>query len=221
MRDVRGLFGPAHTHRAGRGSPFGPLTDSKSEHLADAARLPAPGECADLQLVPGRETSHALLAMQKVEGSNPLSRFREGLHLQVFFVRPAGWCVCVAGYPLGTRGAAAARVLRKHLVAGTCRRLEPLTFFRAAARSGSDFSVARQRVAGEGATATGVAVEAGCTRFSRNACQWTGAKMSAKPKAPARRAGSVGVQLGSTDRKDSGSASMMPTNTSPTIRPPT
>jgi hypothetical protein len=27
-----------------------------------------------------------LLAMQKVEGSNPFSRFREGLHLQVFFV---------------------------------------------------------------------------------------------------------------------------------------
>jgi hypothetical protein len=25
-----------------------------------------------------------MLAMQKVEGSNPFSRFREGLHLQVF-----------------------------------------------------------------------------------------------------------------------------------------
>ena len=45
--------------------------------------------------------------------------------------------------------------------------------------------------------------------------------MSAKTKAPARRAGNVGVQSGSTDRKDSGSASMMPTSTSPTIRPPT
>jgi hypothetical protein len=31
-----------------------------------------------------------LLAMQKVEGSNPFSRFRKGLHLQVFFVRLAG-----------------------------------------------------------------------------------------------------------------------------------
>jgi hypothetical protein len=30
---------------------------------------------------------HVLLAMQKVEGSNPFSRFREGVHLQVFFVR--------------------------------------------------------------------------------------------------------------------------------------
>jgi hypothetical protein len=31
-----------------------------------------------------------LLAMQKVEGSNPFSRFGKGLHLQAFFVR--GWC---------------------------------------------------------------------------------------------------------------------------------
>ena len=31
--------------------------------------------------------------MQKVEGSNPFSRSREGLHLQVFFVGAAGWCV--------------------------------------------------------------------------------------------------------------------------------
>src|SRR5215204_5806135 len=34
---------------------------------------------------------HVLLAMQKVEGSNPFSRFAEGLHLQVFFwAQPAG-----------------------------------------------------------------------------------------------------------------------------------
>ena len=45
--------------------------------------------------------------------------------------------------------------------------------------------------------------------------------MSARPKAPARLAGSVGDQPGSTDRNDSGSPSMMPTRTSPTIRPPT
>jgi hypothetical protein len=31
-----------------------------------------------------------LLAMQKVEGSSPFSRFRKGLHLQVFFVRAVG-----------------------------------------------------------------------------------------------------------------------------------
>jgi hypothetical protein len=35
--------------------------------------------------------------MQKVEGSNPFSRFRKGLHLQVFFVGAVGLCVCVAG----------------------------------------------------------------------------------------------------------------------------
>ena len=30
---------------------------------------------------------HVLLAMQKVEGSNPFSRFRKGLYLQVFSLR--------------------------------------------------------------------------------------------------------------------------------------
>jgi hypothetical protein len=35
-------------------------------------------------------TPLALLAMQKVEGSNPFSRSREGLHLQVFFVLAVG-----------------------------------------------------------------------------------------------------------------------------------
>jgi hypothetical protein len=34
--------------------------------------------------------------MQKVEGSNPFSRFQEGVHLQVFFVRAVGLCVCFA-----------------------------------------------------------------------------------------------------------------------------
>jgi hypothetical protein len=33
--------------------------------------------------------------MQKVEGSNPFSRFEEGLHFQVVFVRAVGWCVCI------------------------------------------------------------------------------------------------------------------------------
>jgi hypothetical protein len=44
----------------------------------------------------GRE-AQVLLAMQKVEGSNPFSRFREGLQLQVFFASSVGLCVCVAG----------------------------------------------------------------------------------------------------------------------------
>ncbi len=35
--------------------------------------------------------------MQKVEGSNPFSRFRKGLNLQVFFVGAVGWWVCVDG----------------------------------------------------------------------------------------------------------------------------
>jgi hypothetical protein len=49
-----------------------------------------------------RET-HLLLAMQKVEGSNPFSRFRKGLHLQAFFLGAVGWCVCITGHPMGTR----------------------------------------------------------------------------------------------------------------------
>jgi hypothetical protein len=35
--------------------------------------------------------------MQTVVGSNPISRFAEGMHLQVFFVSSVGLCVCVAG----------------------------------------------------------------------------------------------------------------------------
>jgi hypothetical protein len=33
--------------------------------------------------------------MQKVEGSNPFSRFGKGLHLQVFFDGTVRSCVCV------------------------------------------------------------------------------------------------------------------------------
>jgi hypothetical protein len=43
-----------------------------------------------------RET-YVLLAMQKVVGSNPISRFAKGLYLQAFFVDAVGWCVCVGG----------------------------------------------------------------------------------------------------------------------------
>ena len=39
---------------------------------------------------------HVLLAMQKVEGSTPFSRFVEGLHLQAFFMDAVGLCVCFA-----------------------------------------------------------------------------------------------------------------------------
>jgi hypothetical protein len=36
--------------------------------------------------------------MQKVVGSNPISRFSKGMHLQVFLVRAVGLYVCVAGH---------------------------------------------------------------------------------------------------------------------------
>jgi hypothetical protein len=35
--------------------------------------------------------------MQKVVGSNPISRLRKGLRLQVFCVVAVGLCVCLAG----------------------------------------------------------------------------------------------------------------------------
>jgi hypothetical protein len=35
--------------------------------------------------------------MQKVEGSNPFSRFEKGRHLQVFFEPAVGWCVAPPG----------------------------------------------------------------------------------------------------------------------------
>jgi hypothetical protein len=43
--------------------------------------------------VPSGTALHVLLAMQKVEGSNPFSCFRKGLRLQVFFVGAVAWCV--------------------------------------------------------------------------------------------------------------------------------
>jgi hypothetical protein len=42
--------------------------------------------------------------MQKVEGSNPFSRFKKGLHLQDFFVETVGLCVCFAPDRNRTRG---------------------------------------------------------------------------------------------------------------------
>jgi hypothetical protein len=39
--------------------------------------------------------SDELLAMQKVEGSNPFSRFEKDLYLQAFFVCAVGLSVCV------------------------------------------------------------------------------------------------------------------------------
>jgi hypothetical protein len=50
------------------------------------------------------QETHVLLAMQKVEGSNPFSRFREDVPVQVFFVAAVGWCVCVEPDRNRTRG---------------------------------------------------------------------------------------------------------------------
>jgi hypothetical protein len=50
----------------------------------------------------------ALFAMQKVEGSNSFSRSQKGAHFAGLFMRAVGWCVCLAGCPLGTGGELAA-----------------------------------------------------------------------------------------------------------------
>jgi hypothetical protein len=55
----------------------------------------------------------ALLAMQKVEGSNPFSRFRKHLHLQVLFVGAVGWCGCVVPDRNRTRGHSARHLARR------------------------------------------------------------------------------------------------------------
>jgi hypothetical protein len=60
-----------------------------------------------LQVIPAPDV---LLAMQKVEGSNPFSRFfKKACICGSFFVDVVGWCVCVAGHAVGTGGAARRR----------------------------------------------------------------------------------------------------------------
>ena len=52
--------------------------------------------------------------MQKVEGSNPFSRFAKGLQLQVFFVSSVGLCVCFGPDRNRTRGKAALHSTREN-----------------------------------------------------------------------------------------------------------
>jgi hypothetical protein len=92
-----------------------------------------PGECRILRLArAGGESgffaalfgagpeARVLLAMQKVEGSNPFSRFLETAHLQVFFVGAVGWCVYVVPDRNRTRGHSAIHLARrKWLFAGS------------------------------------------------------------------------------------------------------
>jgi hypothetical protein len=77
-----------------------------------------------------------LLAMQKVEGSNPFSRFAKGQHLQVFLVSPVGYRNRTRDQTRGTRR------IRERLFAGKsdrsnrrplardCRRRTPARFIR-------------------------------------------------------------------------------------------
>jgi hypothetical protein len=57
--------------------------------------------------------------MQKVVGSNPISRFRKGLYLQAFFACAVGLCVCVGSDLLRTRrGPIVGRSKKNGLFAG-------------------------------------------------------------------------------------------------------
>jgi len=80
------------------------------------------------RIIQRRTGSEVLLAMQKVVGSNPISRSRKGLRLQVFFVGAVGWCVCFAPDRNRTRGKAAVHsTRRKRLFAGNSGSFELLT----------------------------------------------------------------------------------------------
>ena len=57
-----------------------------------------------------------LLAMQKVEGSNPFSRFVKACDLQAFSVSQVGKCVCIGVHPLWTGAGRTIESLPKALI---------------------------------------------------------------------------------------------------------
>ena len=92
-----------------------PRRSGRGRHEAAGVRVPIgcpnprgfPGKAGESYSSPQVETPlfpatlrtesgpHVLLAMQKVVGSNPISRFAEGLHLQVFFVAAVALFLCI------------------------------------------------------------------------------------------------------------------------------
>jgi ketosteroid isomerase-like protein len=97
--------------------------------------------------------------MQKVEGSNPFSRSRKGLHLQVFFVAQSAGAVASAGSHWVVGGQPPQREPSESgEFAGVCGPLEPLTFC-GGTRHGlaSQVSVGSREVADDCATPSGVA----------------------------------------------------------------
>jgi hypothetical protein len=57
-------------------------------------RAPCPRTATFAGNIGAEPETHVLLAMQKVEGSNPFSRFVKDLHLQVFLVSAVALFVC-------------------------------------------------------------------------------------------------------------------------------
>jgi hypothetical protein len=68
------------------------VSPQKLGSIADALEL---GKPVFSRTFLGRSGSHILLAMQKVEGSNPFSRFRKGPDLQDFSVAAVALFVCI------------------------------------------------------------------------------------------------------------------------------
>ena len=71
-------------------SVFSPETPDKQRQMSDNSVRVASPRTRSRAETGAYPAYRRLLAMQKVVGSNPISRFREGLLLQAFFVR--GWC---------------------------------------------------------------------------------------------------------------------------------
>jgi hypothetical protein len=75
--------------------------------------------------------------MQKVEGSNPFSRFQKGPYLQAFFASAVGLCVCVGSDSLRTRrGPIVRRSKENALFAGRFWFVRTEVLLRACRRSG-------------------------------------------------------------------------------------
>jgi hypothetical protein len=115
--------------------PPGRLRDSRgpnrcpkrSQTHPDAVQA-FPGTSGFSCSISAADSPACLLAMQKVEGSNPFSRSSKGFLLQVSFVGAVGWFVCVAPDRNRTRGRPTVHsTRRRRLFAGDSGTFERLS----------------------------------------------------------------------------------------------
>jgi hypothetical protein len=145
--DREGVAGCAPTirERSRRPNPhdpqsgFSPETPAISRQKLGRSPTTLSSENLSFQDFLGRSESDDLLAMQKVEGSNPFSRSEEDLHLRAFSPPTIGRCRCFPGHRKDTRCEN-----REHCpslgcepsdVQGNCPAAEPLTFCGLGSRS--------------------------------------------------------------------------------------